>query len=403
MADTTIDSLQIEVESSSSKAAQKLKELSSELETLRIKSKGGAGLNTVVKQLQVLNSVSDSLSKKSASFVEFSKAISSLSAVQKPSGLSAIISSVRRLKDVDLSNIDPAKMQALSSALVSMGLVQKSPGLSSTINSLSKIQNINLSGISEQKMQELSNALNILSNVQKAPGLSSTLNTLKKIPEIINSLDTANLEKFAQQMKEVANAVTPLATEMNKIAAGFASFPTQIKRLVQSNVTLSKSTTNVTKSYSPLNNTWAKFGVYTVLFRRIASVMGDWVNESNDYVENLNLFTVSMGQYAEEAQKYAEKVQDALGIDPSEWMRNQAVFMQIATGFGVVADKAALMSKNLTQIGYDLSSYFNISVEEAMLKVQSGISGKPKTCPFTQKCVPKKSLKTVKSKLLLAA
>lgn len=33
------------------------------------------------------------------------------------------------------------------------------------------------------------------------------------------------------------------------------------------------------------------------------------------------------------------------------------------------------MSKNLTQLGYDLSSFFNISYEDAFQKLQSGISG----------------------------
>jgi hypothetical protein len=60
-----------------------------------------------------------------------------------------------------------------------------------------------------------------------------------------------------------------------------------------------------------------------------------------------------MGDYAAEAQKYAEKVGELMGIDPSEWMRNQGVFMTLLTGFGVVADKANVMSKNLTQLGYD--------------------------------------------------
>ena len=49
--------------------------------------------------------------------------------------------------------------------------------------------------------------------------------------------------------------------------------------------------------------------------------------------------------------------------------------MTLATGFGVASDKAALMSKNLTQLGYDLSAFFNISVEDAMQKLQSGIAG----------------------------
>ena len=64
-----------------------------------------------------------------------------------------------------------------------------------------------------------------------------------------------------------------------------------------------------------------------------------------------------------------------MGIDPSEWMRNQGVFNTLLTGFGVAADKSALMSKNLTQLGYDLSSFFNISFAESMQKLQSGISG----------------------------
>ena len=33
------------------------------------------------------------------------------------------------------------------------------------------------------------------------------------------------------------------------------------------------------------------------------------------------------------------------------------------------------MSKNLTQLGYDLSSFYNISVADSMQKVQSGVAG----------------------------
>ena len=106
-----------------------------------------------------------------------------------------------------------------------------------------------------------------------------------------------------------------------------------------------------------------------------AKVIAGWINSSNEYIENLNLFTVSMGEYASQAQKYAEYVGEVVGIDPSTWMRNQGVFMTLATGFGVASDRAYIMSQNLTQLGYDLSSFFNITVDDAMQKLQSGISG----------------------------
>ena len=82
-----------------------------------------------------------------------------------------------------------------------------------------------------------------------------------------------------------------------------------------------------------------------------------------------------MGQYAAEAQNYAEKVSDVMGIDPAQWLRNQGVFNTLLTGFGDTAERAQLMSQNLTQLGYDISSFFNISIEDAMQKLQSGISG----------------------------
>ena len=51
------------------------------------------------------------------------------------------------------------------------------------------------------------------------------------------------------------------------------------------------------------------------------------------------------------------------------------MFQTISEGFGIASDRAAIMSKNLTQLGYDLSSFFNISFTDSMQKLTSGISG----------------------------
>ena len=112
-----------------------------------------------------------------------------------------------------------------------------------------------------------------------------------------------------------------------------------------------------------------------ITFRKIGHFIAQAVTESNKYQEDLNLFTVALGQYAAEAQNYAEKVSDVMGIDPAQWLRNQGVFNTLLTGFGDTAERAQLMSQNLTQLGYDISSFFNISIEDAMQKLQSGISG----------------------------
>ena len=293
-----IDSLQIEIEATSSDAASKIDQLATALTNLKSAAKGGAGLTTTTKQLQALSNA--------------------------------------------------AKL-------------------------------INGTNLNSQKIQQFASAMNSLSTIQKASGLNSTINALKKLPEISTALDKADLGKFAQQMNQVASAMRPLATEMQKVANGFSAFPIRIQKIIQSNSALTASNNKTAKSFGVLgtgiSSAQAKFGVYLIAFRQIASVMSNWVKESNDYVENLNLFTVAMGDYAAEAKAYAEEVQAAMGIDPSEWMRNQGVFMQMAAGFGVATDSAALMSKNLTQLGYDISSFYNIGIEEAMEKLQSGLTG----------------------------
>ena len=142
---------------------------------------------------------------------------------------------------------------------------------------------------------------------------------------------------------------------------------------------LSTSMSKLGKASGSATLSFAKFvskiSVATVAVKKVQQVLSSSVGEVNKYIENMNLFNVSMGRYAEQAGAYAEKVQAVLGIDISEFIRYQGVFMTLASGFGVAGDRAYKMSQNLTQLGYDLSSLENIDVEVAMQKLTSGISG----------------------------
>ena len=137
---------------------------------------------------------------------------------------------------------------------------------------------------------------------------------------------------------------------------------------------LSKMNTKMVKLNNTLSNiTKSVVSVYAI--KKVADILGGFTKKSMAYVENMNLFTVSMGRFADEAAEYANVVSDVMGIDPSTWVRNQGVFMTLASGFGVVEERAYTMSKNLTQLGYDLSSFFNIEYTDAMTKLQAGLSG----------------------------
>ena len=149
---------------------------------------------------------------------------------------------------------------------------------------------------------------------------------------------------------------------------------------------VSKEVSGLDKAMSRMKNTNNKgAGSFTDLFhkmtmgsgtiRKLGSSLWSAIEKSSDYTETLNLFTVSMGAYAGKAKAYAEEVSAAMGIDTKEWMEAQGIFMTLATGFGVTSDRANTMSKNLTQLSYDLASFYNMDVDTAFLKLKSGLAG----------------------------
>lgn len=264
-----------------------------------------------------------------------------------------------------------AKIRELAVGLETLkgvGKVTISASIANQINAISGALN-GVNTDTKDKLIGLADGLRPLSELGKSR-LTTFINQLKKLPEVTQELEKVDMDKFTKQMQDLTAAMKPLADEMQKVSNGFSAFPAKIQRLITSTQQGRKSVGAFGKATGAL-----KLGGFIVSLRTAASWIGKAITLSNKYQEDLNLFTVSMGKYAAAAQEYAENVSEVMGIDPAEWMRNQGIFNTLLTGFGSVSDRAYTMSKNLTQLGYDISSFFNISTEDAMQKLQSGISG----------------------------
>lgn len=287
-------------------------------------------------------------------------------------GISQIKNAVNNMNTGDFAN----KINRISDSLSNLKGQTDSLKISASIgNQLAAINQAitNLPDTPGEKLRNLASGLQPLSELGRS-NMTSFINQLKKLPEVIQELEKADIDKFTQQMKDLASAMKPFADEMNKVSSGFSAFPSRIQRLITSTEQYNGTVRRATTSTNAWNSALKAIS-FAAIYRAAAKLQGIAIAKSSQYMEDLNLFTVSMGKYAEEAYNYAQKVSDVMGIDPAEWMRNQGVFNTIITGFGVAGDKAAFMSKNLTQLGYDLASFYNIDFESAMQKVQSGISG----------------------------
>jgi len=187
--------------------------------------------------------------------------------------------------------------------------------------------------------------------------LAASLNRLK-----------SSLGSLSSPAKKTETSLKGVGTSAKKGADGLGKFDNK-----------TKSATRNTKSFSDkLAQNISKWSTLTGAFKRYADMFAGWFTESNDYIETLNLFNVTMGEGAEAASKYAEKVSELMGIDIAEWMNYQGTFKQLTSGFGVAEEAANTMSQNLTQLSYDLASFFNTDVETAFDKLSSAMSGQVK-------------------------
>lgn len=347
MADVDITSLSVEISAESQGAELNIDKLATAISNLRTKG-------NVAK-------VCSSLDKLSASISALKSASTGLD------GLSKITSFMNGLANVDLT--------------------QSAKGIRSVANALNKISSVNLantdfSGLGS-KMNSLKNGLSPISSISDSSikslrSVSSAINSIAKIPSITKKLDSKTLDDFAEVCKKVASAISPLASKLDKVGRSFSSLPSKIKSAVNSTTNFSSANQKASASLSSLENqleTIKKRAAQLVSLKAIATYLANAVTKFNDFYEATDLFNNAMGELSGQATELINKMESLLGIDPTEAMTNIATIQSLATSFGLASDKAYILSKNLTQLAYDESSYWNKDTATTFTAIASAISG----------------------------
>lgn len=190
------------------------------------------------------------------------------------------------------------------------------------------------------------------------------------------------IDDLIKTMERLKGSLGPLVSTNIKVSNSFNQTTKSTQKASQATDEHAKKTDKASGSVKKFTDRLAqqisKSRTLVGAFKSVANTLAGWFNESNDYIETLNLFNVTMGEGATEARAYAEEVSQLMGIDPAEWMQNQGVFKNLVAGFGVATKDANLMSQNLTQLSYDMASFFNTDVETAFDKLSSAMSGQVK-------------------------
>ena len=386
MSEATIDELQIEIESDGADAAQALEKLQQTLERLVAPVQAlttGNGLNKLTKQLEKLAEAGRAISSLSGldKISQAANALKSLDALTGAPKVNSYVNAINKLSQAsgavqaiaafpDVS----AQLSSLTNALNSLRSIQDIR-LTPLINSLSRlpavVQAINSMPAIDTSRIEMLNSAMAAFRTENATAIRQLANALNRLPTVAQRINQIDFTQFSNSIRQLTTTLEPLMQRAENAAQGL----TALAQVMQA----ASRQSNSSGGFGGLGGTLGTLSTKSLLswasLLKLKKVLGDCFNVSARYVENLNLFNVTMGKSASSAFEFAEAVNAALGVDTSDWIRYQGFFQSVGKGFGVVSDKADLMSKNLTQLAYDISSFYNISTEEAYNKVQSGFAG----------------------------
>ena len=184
----------------------------------------------------------------------------------------------------------------------------------------------------------------------------------------------ANLDeiqiKISQDSSEASKSIDSLVSSLEKLAKAM-----DISKIVSNIDSLSESVKKLSAVSKDLNLDGVGKKIKTMdstTFKSLKSIAG-WgvglgalakslqnsLKLGTEYTQTVNMLNTVMGEGADEAKAFAENLGNVLGLNPADVMNFQATFQNLFVGFGNNAKQAQIMSKNLTQLSYDMSAFYS--------------------------------------------
>lgn len=186
--------------------------------------------------------------------------------------------------------------------------------------------------------------------------------------EISKSLKTTDkaISKTGTTTKKTSSEMAKFTKHMNKNAGAMRRLGTDANRTAGELHGLSKAISSI------------GFGKLTAIYG-LSNVFAKALQGASDMVETINLFNVSMGEFAVETGNYFNRISQSAGLDPTFLQQATANYSLLARSMGFTNSNANILGKSVTNLGVDLSSLMNIPLEQVMDDLRSGLLGQTET------------------------
>jgi len=173
-----------------------------------------------------------------------------------------------------------------------------------------------------------------------------------------------SINKFIPKVKETDNVVTKMLAHMDKNGQ-LTGFTVELKNLESEMEKITKTSKNFKNAF----NLGATFAVAS----KIARTGLNWIKNSTDYSEALNLFNVVLDDTTNKAIRFQNIMNEAFGTNQAETLTRQGLYQSMAENMGIASNYAYIMSENTTKLVNDISSLYNKDENTVAEALRAGI------------------------------
>ena len=274
-----------------------------------------------------------------------------------------------------------ANIDALAQSLERL---KSAAGLTKVVNNLNKLKTTmdSLAGVNMEPLKKVTEALSALRNIPKSEGLVSSANALKKLVKVAGELNDETITMFAQKMRQLADALAPLASSIDRVGAGFSRLPKNVRAAAKAVGAYENAAEDATETNGDfrgsLTDIMSYVDTYVEAIRGLAQAIATAVSEAKELDGITSRFVRVFGEGSQAMYDRVTEFNEVLGINKQEFMQYSGIFGSFAMGFGIPEKKISAFSTALTQLSYDIYSAYNDiypNFEDAATAVKSAITG----------------------------
>lgn len=190
----------------------------------------------------------------------------------------------------------------------------------------------------------------------------------------------SGIRRVGKQAKDSGDDFNDFTNENKKSAKASGTF-SSVLALVASKLS---NLTKRTHSYNKASRTMRglthllSMAFYKLTGLGVGEWLGNMATSSMNFVENMNLFKVAMGDSVEEGQKFVDTMSEMYGLDVNSLIRYAGNFYQLSDAINMPTEAASKLSLGLTKATVDIASLFNYDFDEVFNSLSSGMQGMTK-------------------------